>query len=182
MVDPGLAAHGGVDLSQEGRRDLDEPYPPLVAGRRETGHIPDDPPTKGNKGAVAAEAVREQGIEDPVPDLQGLVYLPVREYDLLDLQAGQGAAHSADVEGGDGLVADDQDLGAAEVRGVTGRVGDEPAADQDGVGALAQGKVQTHDLACRAHKASASKRRRISFTTEAVPRFSVETTMSAICR
>ena len=88
MVDAGLAAHRGVDLRQQRGGYLDEVDAPLVAGRRKAGHVADHAAADGNQAAVPIEPVLQQGVEDPVEDVQILVFLAVGQNHLRDLVAG----------------------------------------------------------------------------------------------
>ncbi len=138
---------------------------------------PTTPPPKGDEGAILAEAVSQQAVEDAVPDLQGFVLLAIREDDLHHLIAHQGLGDLGQIEGGDRLVGDDHHLAATDMALIPARIGQQTLANVDGIGAVAEG-----DLEAAGHDNSVSRRRRISLTTEAVPRFSVETIRSATWR
>ena len=177
VIDAGLAADGGIDLGQQGGGDLDEGDAALVAGGGKAGHVAHHATAQGDEGAIPAEAVTQQAVEDAVPDLQGFVLLAIREYDLRHLIAGQGLGDLGQIEGGDRLVGDDHDLAATDMGLIPAWIGQQLLADVDGIGAITQGHLDASG-----HDNSVSRRRRISLTTEAVPRFSVETTRSATWR
>src|SRR5256885_12345424 len=54
-VDPGLAANRAVDLSQQGRRYLDEIDPAQQCRRSKTGNIADDAATEGDEHRSALD-------------------------------------------------------------------------------------------------------------------------------
>ncbi|MCY1412695.1 hypothetical protein D9M71_281090 [compost metagenome] len=64
MVDPGLAAHRGVHLGQQGGRHLDEVHATLVAGRSEAGHVADHPAAESDQGGAPIMPGLEQTVED----------------------------------------------------------------------------------------------------------------------
>ena len=63
MVDAGLAADGGVDLREQGRRDLDVGDSALIARRRKSGSVADDSAAQCNDRRVAPEAIGDEHIE-----------------------------------------------------------------------------------------------------------------------
>ena len=64
VVDAGLASNRGIHLRQEGRWHLSIGDAPLIARRREPGHIAHNSAAQGDHRAVPAEAVGHQHVEE----------------------------------------------------------------------------------------------------------------------
>ncbi len=80
VIHRGLAADRGVHLGEERRRHLNVVDTALIACRGESGHVSDHPSAQRYEGCIPGEAALEQGVENPVEDLEILERLPVREH------------------------------------------------------------------------------------------------------
>ena len=81
VVHPGFAADGGIDLRQEGGRDLQAGDATLVTGGGESGNVANDAATEGDDEAVAVVARFNQRVEDACPGSEGFVSLSIRQAD-----------------------------------------------------------------------------------------------------
>ena len=148
MVDRGLAAHGRVDLGEQGRGHLDEGHAALVDRRGETGEIADHAAAQRDDRGIALAALLDQGVKDLIERLPALVGFAVgqRDRDHADPAPFQRAPQRREIERGDGGVGDDHrpllrqplhdQLGPAE----------QARADVDRVAAAAQGDFEgQHD-------------------------------------
>ncbi len=63
-VDRGLAAHRGIDLSQQGGRNLHEADAALIDGRRETGEVADHAAAEGDDQIAAIELEIQQPVAE----------------------------------------------------------------------------------------------------------------------
>jgi len=116
MIDPGLAAHRGIHLGEEGGGDLNERYAALITGGGETGHVADHAAAQGNERDAAIAVVLQQRIEDAVQNFQGLVLLAVRQNHGVGLQAREGGLSLLQIERRHRVVGDDQHLSSGDMR------------------------------------------------------------------
>jgi len=189
-----------IDLCQQGRGYLNEADPALITGGGEPRHVPHHAPAERHQGAITSETRLKQGIEDPVPDLHRLVLLAVGQHHLADVITLQRSANRFQIQGRDRLVGHDHDLRAEQMRTVEIRIREQAGTDVNGISTRPEGdgKAPGHGVSpimlpgrerCSrpglpgaVQISSDSKRREISLTTELVPRFSVDTTISATWR
>ena len=175
VVDPGLAADRGVHLREQRRRHLHVVHASLVAGRRETGDVADDPAAERRHASIPVHPVLDERVEDARQRVEGLVLLAVRQHDGRDSLAGQRAAEPVEVQGGHRFIGDHEDVACRHGFGEDGRIVEQRGTDQDRVAALAELDAQAVHHAVRA----ASRRRTISSTTVLTLRPSVSTVRSA---
>jgi hypothetical protein len=175
MVHAGLAADRGVHLGEQRRRHLHVVHASLVAGRRETRDIADDPATERCDAGIAVHPVLDERVEDARQRVEGLVLLAVGQHDGRDPLAGQRAAEAVEVQGCHRLVGDHEDVACRHRLGDDGRISQQRGTDQDRVAALAKLDAQAMHHAVRA----VSRQRMISSTTVFTLRPSVSTVRSA---
>ena len=84
QVDAGLAADRGIDLGDEGRRDLDEPDPAQVVAARKPAASPSAPPPMATSDLGPLDVERGQLACRRLDDGEPLGGLALREQDVLD--------------------------------------------------------------------------------------------------
>ena len=84
MIDAGLAAHRGIDLGQQGCRQLNESDPAQKAGGSEAGQVTHHAAAQGDKDTAPLVTI----LQGPLPDLlyagQLLLILAVGQNDFRD--------------------------------------------------------------------------------------------------
>ncbi|MNQ40957.1 hypothetical protein D3C85_546210 [compost metagenome] len=117
MVDPGLAAHRGVDLRQQRGRNLDEIDAALVAGGGKAGHVTDHTAAKGDHRGAAVMPGGQQTVENQLQGFPGLEGFAVGQYHGNHRELRQAAGQTLEIERRNSLVGDDRYLPSANVRG-----------------------------------------------------------------
>src|SRR5690606_32499027 len=133
VIDPGLAAHRGVDLGKQRGWHLDEVDPALIASRSKTGHITNHTTPKGDDGGASVVAGLQQTVEDLLQGLPGLEYLAVRQHHRGDGVVAQRAAQSVQIERCDGFIGNQSDLTARYVARKKPLLGQQPRPEIDGI-------------------------------------------------
>ena len=84
VVNARLATYGGIHLRQQRRGYLNKGNTAHIARRGKTGHIAHHPTAKCEQHRFAVTTIDEQGIEDEIERLPGLVLLTIGEADEMD--------------------------------------------------------------------------------------------------
>src|SRR5712692_9751210 len=140
MVDRGLAADRRIHLREERRGNLDVLHAALIGGGGKAGQVPDHSAPESDESTVAPAALLEQRIEDRVERAPVLVFLPIGDHDAdhLDPPAGEGAGEALHEKRRNRRIGHDGHFLLREARqNEIGSV-EQPRADVDGVGALAE--------------------------------------------
>ena len=87
VVDAGFAAHGGIDLTEQGGGDLDEGDAALVGGGGKTGQIADYAAAEGEDGGVAVGMVLQQAGVDLLEGFAVFVLFAVGQDDVANVDA-----------------------------------------------------------------------------------------------
>ena len=140
VVDAGFAAHRGIDLRQQGGRDLQAGDTALVGGGGETRDVAGDAAAEGDDEAVAVVAGGNKGIEDLCVAGEVFVRLAVRQVYGDDGFVGKGGSKRGEVVTGDVVVGDDADLPLRDDRGKQVAAVQEAVADMDGIAARGAGR------------------------------------------
>lgn len=109
VVDAGFAAHGGIDLAEQGGGDLDEGDAALVGGGGKTGQIADYAAAEGEDGGVAVGMVLQQAGVDLLEGFAVFVLFAVGQDDVatIDAELSAGCFDGGKIKRGNGLIADD---------------------------------------------------------------------------
>ena len=177
MVDRGLAADRRIDLSEERRWNLDVLHPALIGGGGKARQVPDHSAPEGEESAVAPAALLDKRVKDRVERAPVLVLLPVGDHDAdhLDAAAGERAGKALHEKGGDRCIGHDghfllREAGQNEIGPV-----EQPRADVDGVGALAERYAESLHASPNFASTCASKEptlwRPVSITRSATSRY-----------
>jgi hypothetical protein len=163
-VDPGLAADRGVDLGEQGGRDLDEVEATQQDRRGEAGEVADHPAAQRDQRGAALDPGQQQAAAEVGEVGEVLARLAGRQHEGLVGDAGlvEGALQRLEVQLGDGLVGDDhRPRRRDQRRDPLPGARDQLLADNDLVAALAQrdGQRRLASSAVLAHPAAASSRR-----------------------
>ncbi len=138
MVDPGLAAHGRIDLGEQRGRELHVVHAALVAGGRETCHVADDAAAEGRYAGVAVHALLDERVEHPREGVERLVALAVRQDDVLNPPARESVPHPLEVQRRHRVVRDHQHVACIDGFVEHRRRAEQARSDQDRVAALAE--------------------------------------------
>ncbi|MNZ97286.1 hypothetical protein D3C78_1165140 [compost metagenome] len=138
MVDAGLAADRRVDLGQQGGRHLDEVDAALIARRSEAGHVADNATTEGHHRGAAVVPGREEAVENQLQGFPVFVGFAIREDHWQHRIGTQRLAETFEIQGRDGLVGNDGNLPAGNVRRQQFWLLKQAFANVDRVAALAQ--------------------------------------------
>ena len=138
MIDGGLAAHRRVHVRQQRGRNLYQIDAALIAGGNEARQIADDTAAQRQHDAIAPDAIGDHDVEYAAGGAQRLVLLAIGQdhfHHPLPLQA---LLERLGVQRRDHRIADQHRVAAGQVRGQQFARTQQPGADQDRVGALAQ--------------------------------------------
>ena len=109
VVDAGFAAHGGIDLAEQGGGDLDEGDAALVGGGSKAGQIADYAAAEGEDDGAAVGMVLQQAGVDLLEGFAVFVLFAVGQDDLANVDAEllAGCFDVGKIKRGNGLIADD---------------------------------------------------------------------------
>ena len=109
VVDAGFAAHGGIDLAEQGGGDLDEGDTALVGGCGKAGQIADYAAAKCEDGGAAVGMVLQQAGVDLLEGFAVFVLFAVGQDDVTNVDAEllAGCLDGGKIKRGNGLIADD---------------------------------------------------------------------------
>jgi hypothetical protein len=140
-VDPGLAADRGIDLGEQGGRDLHEAHAAADHRGREAGEVPDHAAPERDHEVAALDPGRQDRVADLREAGVALGRLARRHGHDSGPQAGvaERLREACRVERAHVLVRHDRGRPRPEGRDPLGRAGEEPPSDQDLVGAVAEG-------------------------------------------
>ncbi len=133
-VDAGLAADRGIDLGQQGGRNLHEGQAAQGGGGGKPGQVADHAAAEGDDGGAALDAKREQPVDDILVDLHAFGGFATGDDDRIGLDRGfaEAVEQGLQVQVGDVAVGDDDGALLRQARGKQGAgAGQQVVADDD---------------------------------------------------
>ncbi|MNF88520.1 hypothetical protein D3C84_710170 [compost metagenome] len=137
MIDPGLAAHRGVDLRQQSGWNLDEIDATLVTGGGKTGHVANHAATEGDHRGATVVTRGQQAIKNQLQGFPGLEGFAIGKHHGDHRELRQAAGQTLKIKRRNGFVGDDRHLPSANVRGQQLRLIQQTFANMNRVAALA---------------------------------------------
>ena len=144
VVDAGFAAHGGIDLAEQGGGDLDEGDAALVGGGGKAGQIADYAAAEGEDGGTAVGMVLQQAGVDLLEGFAVFVLFAVGQNDVANVDAEllAGCFDGGKIKRGNGLIADDGGFAADMRTDEFGQVVEQAGTNMDGVAVAGGTDVQ----------------------------------------
>ena len=135
-IDRRLAAHRGIDLGQQGGRDLHEIDPAHVERRRQPREVADHPAAQRHDQIAPVQPEGQHPVDHPLQFGKGFGCLARRHGQQSGANPGglQRRQHRRAVQGGDGLVGDDHRSSLGQRRDPPAQVGHQVTTDNDVIG------------------------------------------------
>ena len=116
MVDPGFAAHGRINLREQGGWHLDKVDTALIASGGKPGHVTNHATTKGNHRGAPVMAGCEQAIENQLQGFPVFERFAIGQDDRQHRIPRQAAGQALKIEGSHGGVGHNRHLATGDVR------------------------------------------------------------------